>query len=92
MHINNLFKEENMKTLKVINNRLNWLSAGFALAFIFLAWLEDEKEEKEIRKMADEYPISDITLLEGYPPEPTPYAKSFDDVYNYYEKKEQRNA
>ena len=78
--------------MKTFINRMNWLTAGFYLAFIFIAWLEDEKEEKEIRKMADEYPISDITLLEGYPPEPTPYAKSFDDVYNYYEKKEQRNA
>jgi hypothetical protein len=78
--------------MKIINNRLNWLSAGFFLAFIFLAWLEDDKEQKEIRKMADEYPISDITLLDGYPPEPTIYAKSFDDVYNHYENKEQRNV
>lgn len=37
-----------MKALKIINNRLNWLSAGFALAFIFIAWLEDDKE-KEIK-------------------------------------------
>jgi hypothetical protein len=35
-----------MKVIKLINNRLNWLSAGFALAFIFIAWLEDDKEKK----------------------------------------------
>jgi hypothetical protein len=39
-----------MKALRTINNRLNWLSAGFFLAFIFISWLEDDKkEEKEIK-------------------------------------------
>jgi hypothetical protein len=35
--------------MKTINNRLNWLSAGFFLAFIFIAWLEDDKTKKEIK-------------------------------------------
>ena len=38
-----------MKALRTINNRLNWLSAGFFLAFIFLAWLEDDKKKEEIK-------------------------------------------
>jgi hypothetical protein len=35
--------------MKTINNRLNWLSAGFFLAFIFLAWLEDDKKKEKIK-------------------------------------------
>jgi hypothetical protein len=35
--------------MKIINNRLNWLSAGFFLAFIFMAWLEDDKSKKKIK-------------------------------------------
>jgi hypothetical protein len=38
-----------MKTLKIINNRLNWLSAGFAIAFIFIAWLEDDKKKEKVK-------------------------------------------
>jgi hypothetical protein len=38
-----------MKALRTINNKLNWLSAGFFLAFIFLAWLEDDKKKEEIK-------------------------------------------
>lgn len=38
-----------MKTLKIINNRLNWLSAGFLLAMAFIAWLEDDKKKEEVK-------------------------------------------
>jgi hypothetical protein len=38
-----------MKALRTINNRLNWLSAGFAIAFIFIAWLEDDKKKEEVK-------------------------------------------
>lgn len=66
-----------MKTLKVINNRLNWLSAGFALAFIFLAWLEDDKEEttKEVKLLGD-----------------NEHASSLDEIVKYYEHKENTHA
>lgn len=66
-----------MKTLKVINNRLNWLSAGFALAFIFLAWLEDDKDK----------PTKEVKLLGD-----NEKASSFDEVVKYYENKENTNA
>jgi hypothetical protein len=65
-----------MKTIKLINNRLNWLSAGFALAFIFLAWLEDDKK-----------PTEEVKLLGD-----NEYATSFDEVVKYYEHKEKTNA
>ena len=66
-----------MKTLKIINNRLNWLSAGFAIAFIFLAWLEDDKEKttKEVKLLGD-----------------NEKASSFDEVVKYYEHKENTHA
>jgi hypothetical protein len=66
-----------MKTLKIINNRLNWLSAGFAIAFIFLAWLEDDKEEttKEVKLLGD-----------------NEKASSFDEVVKYYQHKENTHA
>ena len=66
-----------MKTLKIINNRLNWLSAGFAIAFIFLAWLEDDKEEttKEVKLLGD-----------------NEKASSFDELVKYYEHKENTHA
>jgi hypothetical protein len=38
-----------MKALKVINNRLNWLSAGFFLAMALIAWLEDDKKKEEVK-------------------------------------------
>jgi len=57
--------------MKHINTRLRWLIAGAYLATAFFAWLEQDKETKKIRKMADEYPVADITLLDGYPPEPS---------------------
>jgi hypothetical protein len=78
--------------MKTIINRLRWLSAGVYLGIAFIGWLEKDKNTKAVRKMADEYPVADITLLNGYPPEPTIYAKSFDDVYNHYKNKEQRNV
>lgn len=56
--------------MKTIINRLRWLSAGVYLGIAFIGWLEKDKDKKAIRKMADEYPIADITLLNGYPPEP----------------------
>lgn len=31
--------------MKTFINRMNWLTAGFYLAFIFIAWLEDDKKE-----------------------------------------------
>ena len=35
--------------MKTIINRMRWLSAGAYLAFIFIAWLEDDKTKKEIK-------------------------------------------
>lgn len=55
-----------MKTLKVINNRLNWLSAGFALAFIFIAWLEDKKETKEVKLLSDNEKASSFDEVVKY--------------------------
>jgi hypothetical protein len=40
--------------MKHINTRLRWLFAGVYLATAFFAWLEQDKETKKIRKMADE--------------------------------------
>lgn len=56
--------------MKNINTRLRWLSAGVYLGIAFIGWLEKDKNTKAVRKMADEYPVADITLLNGYPPEP----------------------
>ncbi len=66
-----------MKTLKIINNRLNWLSAGFFLAMALIAWLEDDKKEttKEVKLLGD-----------------NEKATSFDEVVKYYEYKEKENA
>jgi len=66
-----------VKTLKIINNRLNWLSAGFALAFFFIAWLEDDKKEttKEVKLLSD-----------------NEHASSLDEIVKYYEHKEKTNA
>ncbi len=44
-----------MKALRTINNRLNWLSAGFAIAFIFIAWLEDNKKEIKPHEPSNEF-------------------------------------
>lgn len=35
-----------MKTIKLINNRLSWLSAGIALGIWLVAWAETDKENK----------------------------------------------
>lgn len=66
-----------MKTLKIINNRLNWLSAGFFLAMAFIAWLEDDKDKstKEIKILTD-----------------NEKASSLDEMVKYYENKEKTNA
>lgn len=56
--------------MKNINTRLRWLSAGVYLGIAFIGWLEKDKNTKAVKKMADEYPVADITLLNGYPPEP----------------------
>ena len=37
-----------MKTLKIINNRLSWLSAGIYLGIFIMAWImEDDKKTEE---------------------------------------------
>ena len=66
-----------MKTLKIINNRLNWLSAGFFLAMAFIAWLEDDKSKS----------TEEVNLLSD-----NEKASSFDEVVKYYENKEKTNA
>jgi len=66
-----------MKTLKIINNRLNWLSAGFFLGMAFIAWLEDDKNKS----------TEEIQILTG-----NEKATSFDEVVKYYEEKEKTNA
>ena len=43
--------------MKVIINRLRWLSAGITLAFMLISWLEDDSEENQ--KDADPYNFSD---------------------------------
>ncbi len=63
--------------MKIINNRLNWLSAGFFLAFIFLAWLEDDKDK----------PTKEVKLLGD-----NEKASSFDELVKYYENKDKQNA
>jgi hypothetical protein len=63
--------------MKIINNRLNWLSAGFFLAFIFLAWLEDDKNK----------PTKEVKLLDD-----NEKASSFDELVKYYENKDKQNA
>ncbi len=63
--------------MKIINNRLNWLSAGFFLAFIFLAWLEDDKDK----------PTKEVKLLDD-----NEKASSFDELVKYYENKDKQNA
>jgi len=66
-----------MKTLKLINNRLNWLSAGFFLAMAFIAWLENDKNEstEEVKLLGD-----------------NEKASSLDEIVKYYESKENINA
>jgi hypothetical protein len=66
-----------MKTLKLINNRLNWLSAGFFLAMVFIAWLENDKDEstEEVKLLGD-----------------NEKASSLDEIVKYYESKENTNA
>jgi putative Ca2+/H+ antiporter (TMEM165/GDT1 family) len=66
-----------MKTLKIINNRLNWLSAGFFLAMAFIAWLEDDKDKstEEIKILTD-----------------NEKASSLDEMVKYYQNKEKTNA
>jgi hypothetical protein len=66
-----------MKTLKLINNRLNWLSAGFFLAMAFIAWLENDKNEstEEVKLLGD-----------------NEKASSLDEIVKYYESKENTNA
>lgn len=66
-----------MKTLKLINNRLNWLSAGFFLAMVFIAWLENDKNEstEEVKLLGD-----------------NEKASSLDEIVKYYESKENTNA
>jgi hypothetical protein len=73
-----------MKTLKLINNRLNWLSAGFAIAFIFIAWLEDDKKENKTK----------LTPAEGKLLGDYEKATSMNDLYNHYlaKQKEKSNA
>jgi hypothetical protein len=66
-----------MKALRTINNRLNWLSAGFFLAFIFISWLEDDKDK----------PTKEVKLLDD-----NEKASSFDEVVKYYENKDKQNA
>lgn len=65
-----------MNKIKIINNRLNWLSAGFFLAFIFLAWLEDDKDKttKEVKLLGD-----------------NEKASSLDEIVKYYENKDKES-
>jgi hypothetical protein len=71
-----------MKTLKIINNRLNWLSAGFLLAMAFIAWLEDDK-----KKDAKWNRIPSSPGTEAYEP-----SDEFMNIYNHYNNKETTNA
>jgi hypothetical protein len=73
-HKQSLYKEENMKTFI---NRMNWLTAGFYLAFIFIAWLEDDKDK----------PTKEVKLLGD-----NEKASSFDEIVKYYEHKENTHA
>ena len=36
-----------MKALKLINNRLRWVSLGVYLTLIFIAWLENDDNKKK---------------------------------------------
>lgn len=36
-----------LKTFKIINNRLNWMSIGAILATLLIVWIEDEENKKE---------------------------------------------
>ena len=64
--------------MKVIINRLRWLSAGIYLGIAFIAWLESDSKKKS---------TEEIQILTG-----NEKATSFDEVVKYYEEKEKTNA
>lgn len=68
-----------MKTLKLINNRLNWLSVGFILAIALIAWIEDDEDKNK--------PTKKVKLLGD-----NEKASSLDEIVKYYEHKEKTNA
>jgi hypothetical protein len=43
--------------MKVIINRMRWLSAGIALTFMLISWLEDDSEDDN--KKVDPYNFND---------------------------------
>ena len=63
--------------MKVIINRLRWLSAGIYLGIAFIAWIENDKDKS----------TEEIQILTG-----NEKATSFDEVVKYYEEKEKTNA
>ena len=67
-----------MNTLKIINNRLRWLSLGFYAAIIFIAWLEGDDQKKETKE---------VKLLGD-----NEKASSLDEIVKYYKHKESTNA
>jgi hypothetical protein len=69
--------------MKVVINRLRWLSAGVYLGLALFAWLEQDSKKKSTTW--DLIPSSPGT--EAYEP-----SQKFNDIYNHYKTKQKETT